>query len=166
MLYRPTGQAMARVVALCDEHGVDSPEALPAEARADEAVGRIEAAGRLRRVRIGRDGVTVFVPTRAEFVDATDPDFAAQLEAWIRLAHVRAHIAKTRTAAQGERHLFLVPLDDVLPSRFFTDDFTAPERFPAGYEGVDGLWIWSNYWHRVMGWYNGAWEWHDTPTGR
>lgn len=164
MPYRSTEAAVRRVVDLCDEHGVDYPGDLPAEIRAAEgSIAEVEAVGALRRVDRGRDGLQVFGPARAEFTDSTDADFAVVLERWLEIEHVRRHVAKT-TAASGEKcHLFLIPLDDVLPVRFFTDDFTAPDRRPAGYDGLDGLWVWSNYWHRFLGWQQGSWAWHRFP---
>jgi hypothetical protein len=165
--HRPTMTAALKAVDLCNEHGVDAPTDLPASVRAGEAaVVSLETVGDLRRVRLGREGVTVFEPTRAEFIDATSDDFADVLERWARLEHVADHVAKTAAESANERHLCLVAVDDVLPVRFFADDFAVPARFPDGYEGIDGLWVWSNYWHRVMGWRNGSWAWHDTPTGR
>ncbi|KGM09344.1 hypothetical protein N869_02015 [Cellulomonas bogoriensis 69B4 = DSM 16987] len=165
MQYRPTEAAARRVVDLCRFHGTTSTPALPPEVRAEEdAVARIESIGELRRVKVGREGISVFVPVRAEFVEATDEDFASLLERWVSLQHVAAHVAKTSSATSRERHLFLVPLDDVLPVRFYTDDFRAPSRFPRGYEGIDGLWVWSNYWHRFLGWRGGRWSWENFPS--
>ena len=165
MQYRPTETAARRVVDLCRLHGTTSPAALPPDIRAEEdAVARIESVGELRRVKVGREGISVFVPIRAEFVEATDGDFASLLERWVSLQHVAAHVAKTSNATSRERHLFLVPLDDVLPVRFYTDDFRPPSRFPRGYEGIDGLWVWSNYWHRFLGWRGGRWSWEDFPS--
>ena len=165
MQYRPTEAAARRVVDLCRSHGTTSPAALPPEVRAEEdAVARLESIGDLQRVKVGREGISVFVPARAEFVVATDQDFASLLERWVSLRHVAAHVAKTSGATSRDRHLFLVPLDDVLPVRFVTDDFRPPSRFPRGYEGIDGLWVWSNSWHRFLGWRDGRWSWEDFPS--
>jgi len=38
----------------------------------------------------------------------------------------------------------------VLPARFFTNDFPAPTRSPEGFNGLDGIWVWSNYWHQFL----------------
>jgi hypothetical protein len=165
--HRPTMTTALKTVGLCNEHDVDTPKDLPANVRVGEAaVVSLETVGDLRRVTWGREGVTVFQPPRAEFVDATSEDFADVLEQWALREYVIGHVAKTAAEPAVERHLCLVAVDDVLPVRFFADDFTVPARFPDGYQGIDGLWIWSNYWHRVMGWRNGSWDWHDTPTGR
>ncbi len=165
--HRTTMNAAQQTVELCNAYDVDSPEELPAIERAREpAVATLEAFGHLRRVPWGAEGISVFPPARAEFVDATSEDFADLLERWIQLEHVAGHVGKTASGQESERHLFLVAVDDILPIRFFNDAFDVPTRFPAGYEGIDGLWIWSNFWHRVLGWNNGAWAWYDTPTGR
>ncbi|HSO70019.1 MAG TPA: hypothetical protein VLQ67_10305 [Arachnia sp.] len=165
MPYRSTEEAARRVVVLCDEHGVDHPGGLPAGVRAAEpSVAHMGMVGSMRRVDTGRDGLQVFVPSRADFIESTDADFALVLEGWLAIEHVRRHVAKTVVTPSASRHLFLVPLDDVLPIRFFTDDFAAPSRRPQGYDGLDGLWVWSNYWHRFLGWHDGVWTWHRFPS--
>lgn len=105
----------------------------------------------------------VFVPSRADFIESTDAHFALVLEEWLEIEHVSRHVAKT-AAVSLSRHLFLVPLDDVLPIRFFTDDFAAPSRRPHGNDGLDGLWVWSNHWHRFLAWYDGVRAWHEYPS--
>jgi hypothetical protein len=75
------------------------------------------------------------------------------------------HVEKVRSvAAVDERHLFLVPVDEVLPARFFTNDFPAPTRSPKGFRGMDGIWVWSNYWHQHLAWRAGTWQWLDFPS--
>ena len=59
-----------------------------------------------------------------------------------------------------------VLLDDVLPIRFFTDDSAAPSRRSKGYDGLDGQWVCSNYWHRSVGWHDGVWARHGSPAER
>ena len=146
MPYRATEEAARRVVGLCDEHGVDHPGGLPTGVRAAEpSVAHIEMVGSMRRVDAGRDGLQVFVPSRADFIESTDADFALVMEQWLQIEHVSRHVTKTVATLSVSRHLFLVPLDDVLPDRFFTDDFAAPARRPQGYDGLDGLWVWSNF---------------------
>ncbi len=163
MHYRHTERAVRKVVALCNEHGADRPRDLPTGLRADDSVAYVENLGALRRVSIGREGVQVFQPTRAESIESTEPDFALLMERWAKIEHVRRHVAKTAAASTRHRHLFMVPLDDVLPARFFDDSFPAPIRLPEGYEGVDGLWVWSTFWKRFLGWRHGAWRWYPFP---
>lgn len=164
MPYRATEEAARRVVGLCVEHGVDHPGGLPAGVRAAEpSVAHMEMVGSMRRIDTGRDGLQVFVPSRADFIESTDADFALVMEEWLQIEHVSRHVAKTAAVSSASRHLFLVPLDDVLPIRFFTDDFAAPSRRPQGYDGLDGLWVWSNFWHRFLGWHHGVWAWHHFP---
>ena len=85
------------------------------------------------------------------------------MEQWLQIEHVSRHVTKTVAISSASRHLFLVPLDDVLPVRFFTDDFAAPARRPQGYDGLDELWVWSNFWHRFLGWHHGVWAWNKFP---
>jgi hypothetical protein len=74
------------------------------------------------------------------------------------------HVEKLHlTEGVAERHLFLVPVDEVLPARFFTHNFPTPTRAPRGYEGLDGLWVWSNFWHQFLSFRSGLWQWHDFP---
>lgn len=58
-----------------------------------------------------------------------------------------------------EKHLFLVPVDEMLPARYFTDDFAPPNRAPVGYDELDGLWVWSNFWHRYLVCRDRTWTW-------
>jgi hypothetical protein len=50
-----------------------------------------------------------------------------------------------------------------LPPRFFTNDFPPPTRRPEGFDGLDGIWVWSNYWHQFLAWRAGTWQWLDFP---
>jgi hypothetical protein len=56
-----------------------------------------------------------------------------------------------------------VPVDDVLPARFFTNHFQAPTRSPESFRGIDGIWVWSNYWHQCLARLAGKWRWLDFP---
>ena len=124
----------------------------------------VEEVGQLSRVPRGPKGIEVFPPGRAEWSDAVDSDFGLQLAGWLALEHIRRHVRKTTGAPAPSRHLFLVPLDEVLPIRFFTDLFEAPGYLPDGYRGLDGLWVWSAHWQRVLVWQGGEWAWHEIPT--
>lgn len=164
--YKQTRRTVLRAVKLCDQWSVDSPDALPVEALAKESDVNafvVNEEGTLRRSPFSA-GVTVYPSIRAEFVDSAPVDFSLVVESWHGQAHMASHIAKIRTAPDvSERHLFLVALDDVLPARFFTDDFAAPESPPQGFEGIDALWIWSNYWHRFLAFRNRSWHWREFP---
>lgn len=164
--YTRTRRTVLRAVELCDEWLVDAPEALPAEVLAKESDVNafvINEEGSLRRSPFSA-GVTVYPSIRAEFVDSAPVDFAQVVESWHGQAHIASHIEKVRKAPDvSERHLFLVALDDVLPTRFFTDDFETPKSPPQGFDGVDALWIWSNYWHRFLVFRNRSWRWLEFP---
>jgi hypothetical protein len=165
MSYRRTRSVVLQAVATCDEWGVDAPEDLPEHVLREEPdIATLHEVGDLRRNGLS-PGVVILPAVRSEFVEATSPDFVLILERWLTLAHMPAHVEKTRSATEvDERHLFLVPVDEVLPARFFTNDFPAPERAPNGFEGLDGLWVWSNYWHQVLAWRGGTWSWVDFPS--
>jgi hypothetical protein len=152
-------------VALCDEWNADAPHGLPADVldRHPEVAG-IEEVGELRRTSI-KPGVVLLPAIRGEFPDAASSDFTSVVEGWLHLPHMPRHVEKARSAADVvERHLFLVPVDEVLPARFFTNDFPAPTRGPEGFNGVDGIWVWSNYWHQYLVWRAGTWHWLDFPS--
>lgn len=164
--YKFVRRVALRAVELCDAHGVDRPEQLPSElldTELDLAQFLADELGTLRRT--GFDpGVVIYQSTRAEFVDSAPLDFARVVETWHGEPHMASHLKKLeRTADVSERHLFLVPTDDVLPARFFTDDFKPPSSAPAGFDSVDALWIWSNYWHRYLAFRSGSWAWVDFP---
>lgn len=164
--YKFVRRAALRAVALCDAHGVDRPEELPLAVLEDElelAQFLAEELGTLRRTRLN-PGVTIYPSIHAEFIDNAPSDFARVVDTWHGEPHIASHLKKlTRTADVSERHLFLVPTDDVLPARFFTDDFEPPTSAPAGFDSVDALWIWSNYWHRYLAFRNDSWAWVDFP---
>ena len=163
MPYHRTRRGVLSAVALCDEWSADSPAALSREVlhRNPEVVWLTEV-GDLRRTS-GKAGVVLLPEVHAEFIEAS-PDFTSVLEGWLQLPHVPRHVEKVRSAvAVAERHLFLVPVDEVLPGRFFTDDFPAPTRSPEGFGGVDAIWVWSNYWHRYLTCRGGTWRWLDFP---
>ena len=164
--YRFVRQAVLRAVELCDTHGVDRPEDLPSavlDTEVDLARFLADDLGALRRTRLD-PGVVIYQSVRAEFVDSAPSDFARAVEAWQGEPHMASHLKKLRrTADVSERHLFLVPTDDVLPARFFADDFRLPTSTPAGFESIDALWICSNYWHRYLSFRNGLWAWIDFP---
>lgn len=164
MPYQRTRRAVLRAVALCDQGSVDAPDRLPADVVHDDPeVAWMNKVGDLRRTPF-KPGVVLIPWVRAEFVEASTSDFTTVVEGWLHLPHMPRHIEKVRsTAAVVERHLFLVPVDEVLPARFFTNDFPAPTRSPKGFDGVDGIWIWSNYWHQFLAWRAGTWQWLDFP---
>lgn len=165
--YRRTKNAVLRAVELCDLWRADGPDNLPIDALYSESELRWflnDGIGTIRRT-LSRPGVTVYQRTRTEFVEAAPSDFSYVIESWLDQSHMTQHIEKTRSAPNvDERHLFVVPVDDVLPARYFTDDFSTPTRPPTGYEGIDGLWVWSNYWHRYLWCRNRSWVWLDLPT--
>lgn len=165
MPYRRTRAAVLQAVATCDEWGVDTPADLPDHVLNREPdVATLHEVGDLRRTGLS-PGVVILPAIRSEFVQATSPDFVLLLERWLALSHMPAHVEKTKSAPDvDERHLFLVPVDEVLPARFFTNDFPAPHRSPNGFEGLDGLWIWSNYWHQVLAWRGATWSWVGFPS--
>lgn len=173
--FRPTGRsfpyklarrAVLRAVALCDVHCVDRPEELPPVALEDElelAQFFADEHGTLRRTRLD-PGVVIYQSTRTQFVANAPTDFARVVETWHREPHMASHLSKLASmAGVSERHLFLVATDDVLPARFFTDDFRPPSFAPTGFDSVDALWIWSNYWHRYLAFRNGRWAWVEFP---
>lgn len=164
--YKRTRRTVLRAVQLCDEWSVDSPEELPVGVLATEidvTTFLADETGSLRRSPF-RAGVTVYPSSRTEFVDSAPADFSLVVESWHHQAHMASHIEKVKKApGVAERHLFLVPLDDVLPARFFTDDFETPQLSPKGFDGVDALWVWSNYWHRFLVFRNQSWRWLDSP---
>lgn len=165
MPYQRTRRAVLRAVALCDEWEVGTPSDLPVEVRHREPeIGCVAAIGDLRRTPF-RAGVVLLPEVRAEFIEASASDFATVVEAWLELPHMPRHVDKVRCAESvSERHLFLVPVDEVLPARFFTNDFPPPDRSPRGFCGLDGLWIWSNYWHQFLALRAGRWQWLDFPS--
>lgn len=164
--YKSTRRAVIRAVQLCDQWYVAAPEDLPDDALAAEpelTAFLANGTGTLRRTPHGR-GVALYPNTRAEFVDAVPSDFSLIVESWHNQPHIASHIEKVKVAPHvSERHLFLVPLDEVLPARFFTDDFDAPERTPQGFEGVDAVWVWSNHWRRCLVFRDGTWRWLQFP---
>jgi len=163
MPYRQTRRVVLRAIGLCDQWNVDAPRLLPADVldRYPE-LGWLEQIGELRRASTGQ-GVALLPQVRSEFLDASPSDFAEVVESWLMHPHVPRHVEKARAAAGSERHLFLVPVDDVLPARFFTNDFPAPSRSPEGFRGLDGVWVWSNFWHQYLVWRGGFWAWRDFP---
>lgn len=167
MPYHQTRSAVLRAVALCDQWNVEFPQQLPTNVLdRDSGINRLHEVGDLRRTTF-KPGVVLLPEVRAEFVEAAPSDFAAVVEGWLRLPHLPRHVDKVRSAAGvTERHLFLVAVDEVLPARFFTNDFPAPTRRPEGFDGVDGIWVWSNFWHQYLGWRAGTWQWLDFPARR
>lgn len=164
--YKRTRSIVLRAVQLCDEWEVSNPSDLPPDIIADEPhISRFlaDGIGSLRRTPFS-PGVVIYPSTRADFSSATAGNFALLVESWLAKPHVNAHIQKLAHAGAGrERHLFLVPTDDILPSQFFTDDFDIPTMRPRGYESVDVLRIWSNYWHRYLVYSDCRWAWMPFP---
>lgn len=164
MRYRETRDTVLRAVELCDRWEVETPELLPRNVLDQEAaIVDLATVGKLRRVPFS-PGVRLLPAVRTEFLDASTSDFAAVVEGWLNLPHMPPHVEKLiRAEGVVERHLFLVPVDEVLPARFFTNDFPVPARVPRGYGGVDGVWVWSNFWHQFLVLRSGVWRWHDFP---
>ena len=162
--YRRARRVVMRAVELCDREEVDALDRLPPDIlSSDPDLEWLSDIGDLRRTSF-KPGVVLLPAVRAEFVDASTSDFATLLERWLQLPHLPRHLEKARSApAVDERHLFLVPVDEVLPARFFTNDFPAPTRRPGGFTGIDGIWVWSNYWHQYLAWLTGGWRWLDFP---
>ena len=165
MPYQRTRRAVLRAVALCDQESADAPDQLPADVlHRDPELEWMNEVGVLRRTSF-KPGVVLLPGVRAEFVEATTSDFTTVVEGWLHLPHMPRHIEKVRSAAAvAERHLFLVPVDEVLPAQFFTNNFPAPTRSPEGFNGMDGIWVWSNYWHQYWAWRAGTWQWLDFPS--
>jgi len=153
MPYQRKRRAVLRAVALCGQWSVDAPHMLPADVfHREPEVDWMNEVGNLRRTSF-KPGVVLLPEVRVQFV-----------EGWLHLPHMPRHVEKVRSAAAvAERHLFLVPDDEVLPTRFFTNDFPAPTRSPEGFSGMDGTWVWSNYWHQYLAWRAGTWQWLDFP---
>ena len=164
MPYRRARRAVLSAVELCDRENVDALDRLPPDiASSDPDLRWLSDIGDLRRTSF-KPGVVLLPAVRAEFVEASTSDFTTLVERWLHLPHIPRHVEKARSAvAVEERHLFLVPVDEVLPARFFTNDFPAPTRSPKGFSGIDGIWVWSNYWHQYLGWLAGRWRWLDFP---
>jgi hypothetical protein len=162
--YRRTREVVLRAVELCNRWNVDTPQKLPAEVlESHPDLAWLEQVGALRRTPF-KPGVVLLPEVRAEFVEASPADFTAIVEEWLLLPHMPRHLEKLRLAtAVVERHLFVVAVDEVLPARFFTDDFDLPRRGPSSTHGIDGIWVWSNYWHRYLSWRAGTWCWLDFP---
>ena len=164
MPYRRAHRAVLSAVELCDRENVDALDRLPPDiASSDPDLRWLSDIGDLGRTSF-KPGVVLLPAVRAEFVEASTSDFTTLVERWLHLPHMPRHVEKARSAvAVEERHLFLVPVDEVLPARFFTNDFPAPTRSPEGFSGIDGIWVWSNYWHQYLGWLAGRWRWLDFP---
>lgn len=112
----------------------------------------------------GERGWSLVEGSHDAFVDAAPADFSLVVESWHDQPHMASHIDKVRhTTDVSERHPFLVPLDEVLPARFFTDGFETPHLPPQGFDGIDALWVWSNFWHRYLAFRNGTWRWLGFP---
>jgi hypothetical protein len=164
MPYRRARVAVLRAVELCDRENVDAIEQLPRDIRSSEPdLEWLDDIGELRR-SASKPGVVLLPAVRAEFVEASSSDFVTLVEGWLHLPHMPRHVEKARSAVGVvERHLFLVPVDEVLPARFFTNEFPVPTRSPQGFRGIDGIWVWSNYWHQYLAWLAGTWQWLDFP---
>ncbi|WP_156761956.1 hypothetical protein [Microbacterium karelineae] len=164
--YKSTRRLVLRAVELCDRWSVDDPRDLPQDALiAEPGLRRFSRwdLGSLTRSPFS-PGVTVYARTTAEFIEAAPSSFSRVVETWHDQPHMASHIAKlVETPDVAERHLFLVAMDDVLPVRFFTDDFDPPATRPLGFDAVDVLWVWSNYWHRFLRYRHQEWKWIDFP---
>lgn len=163
MPYGRTRRAVLQAITLCDRWQVDAPRLLPeAVLGGHPEVSWLSGVGDLRRTRFS-PGVVLLPEVRGEFVESV-ADFPSVVEGWLREPHLPRHVDKLRDALSvDERHLFLVPVDEVLPARYFTNDFPTPTRCAEGFTGVDGIWVWSNFWHRYLCCRYGSWRWLDFP---
>lgn len=164
--YKKTRQVAIRAVELCDQWGIESLSALPAQVvSAEPELARFLAddIGILRRTPF-TPGIKLYQSTTVEFMEAAPADFSRVVESWHEHPHLAPHLTKVKRASQpAQRHLFVVVVSEALHVRFFTDDFDAPETPPQGFEGLDALWVWSGYWHRYLIYKDAAWSWLDFP---
>ena len=164
--YKRTRRAALKAVELCDRWSADNPADLPDEVIAVEPeVARFlsDGVGSLKRTPFA-PGIRLYQSTTAEFIEGTAADFSRAVESWHEHPHLAPHLEKVnRVPLSFERHLFVVVTNDALPVRFFTDDFDAPVRSPRGFEGLDALWVWSDYWHRYLVHRGATWSWIDFP---
>lgn len=164
--YKRTRKVALRAVELCDEWSIDNPADLPTVVLGnEEEIARFltDEIGTLRRTPFS-PGIQLYQTTRAEFVDAASGDFNLVVEAWRSHPHMSSHVKKLmEVPGVSERHLFLVPVSEALPDRFFTDDFEAPRTTPEGFAGLDGIWVWSDFWHRYLSYRHGSWSWMIFP---
>ena len=164
--YKKTKRVTTRAVELCDQWAVDGPSDLPAEVVAAEPeLARFleNDIGTLRRTPF-EPGIKLYQSSTAEFVEAASADFSRVADSWHEHPHLAPHLEKVKRASQSaQRHLFVVVVSEALPVRFLTDDFDAPETSPQGFEGLDALWVWSDYWHRYLVHRDATWSWIDFP---
>lgn len=166
--YRRAREACVRIARECDRLGLEGPHLLPPSSQAAGGPGwceQVDLGARLSRAPWEREpGIHVYPPVRVEVVDPEGHDLSDLLERWRELPHVGPHLRKLRTDhVADERHLFLVITGDRLPASLFTDDFSPPARRPRGFEGLDGLWVWSEFWHRYLALRGGDWAWEAFP---
>lgn len=166
--YKKSRAAAVRLASECDQHGVDDFDALEPRDPARWMRwwrDRQDLAGSLRRAPWEkRPGIRVYPPVRSEFVNPEGPDVGALVEGWLGLPHLQSHLDKVANDLEvDERHLFLAVTSDMLPARLFADDFETPLRVPAGFSGLDGLWVWSEYWHRYLACGPAGWRWMHFP---
>lgn len=164
ILYQRARRAVLKAVDLCDRAGVDAPDLLPPDVYASVPdLVWLDTVGHLRRTP-SKPGVVLLPAVHAEFVEASSSDFVILVERWLQLPHMPRHVEKAKSAPfVDERHLFLVPGYEVLPVRFFANEFPAPTRRPEGFEGIDGIWVWSDYWRQFLVWFADGWRWLDLP---
>ncbi|PRB71279.1 hypothetical protein [Arthrobacter sp. MYb213] len=164
--YKDTKRVAIRAVSLCDQWSVDTPANLPSEVldRGPELARFLaDDVGDLRRTPVS-SGIKLYQSTTAEFVDAAPADFSRVVESWHEHPHLAPHLAKVKRASQSdEQLLFVVVVSEALPVRFFADDFDVPATPPQGFEGLDALWVWSDYWHRYLVYRAKTWAWVDFP---
>lgn len=164
--YKRTKRAALRAVSLCDEWQVNEPSSLPRSVLASEpdvAKFLSENVGHLKRSQFS-PGIAVYPAVKTEFVDAAPANFALVVESWLNRSHIQPHLDKLHRALDvSTRILFLVVVSESLPVRFFTDDFEAPCSELRGYEGIDAVFIWSDYWHRFLSFQGGRWAWIAFP---
>lgn len=164
--YKQTRRVAIKAVELCDQWAVDDPSDLPDEVvTAEPELARFlaDGIGNLRRTPFA-PGIKLYQSMTAEFVEAAPADFSKVIGSWHEQPHLAPHLEKIRRASQSaQRHLFVVVVSEALPARFFTDDFDAPQTPPLGFEGLDALWVWSDYWHRYLVYREKTWAWIDFP---
>lgn len=164
--YKSARRVALKAVALGDQWSVDDPADLPDEViTAQPELTRFlsDGIGSLKRTPF-EPGIKLYQSTKAEFVEGAPADFSRVVESWHEHPHLAPHLEKVnRVPLPFERHLFVVVVSEALPVRFFTDDFDAPERSPHGFEGLDALWVWSDYWHRYLVHRDATWSWINFP---
>lgn len=170
--YKWARETSIRATALCNQHGVVEPRQLPQSLLdADRNLARLASGehGELRKVAEG-SGIDIHYQTVAQWVTGEPHEkFISALREWRTWSHIDAHVKKIATHPKGgNRHLFLFISPQLLPCEVFNDNWNLPSDQLSNFEGVDTIWFWSSFWHRVLRFHQGAWCWlstegRDTP---